>query len=213
MRAQTAAPPAATDSTPKPITGSSPAAAVSKRRLADYHRGLAWMLVVGVAVAGLMWLFLATRDPGPVTVPNFTGRSITQANALADDLGLEVIEKPQVSTKPAGEVLSQSIAASVRVASGETVTLFVSNGTPPCCEVPRLLGLSQEQAAEELRDAGLVLGEVGSLTTGDFDPGTVIGQEPDEGETEPPGTEVDIVVAKEPKGRGKGNGNGDGGND
>jgi eukaryotic-like serine/threonine-protein kinase len=208
MRAQTAAPAAATDSTPTPITGSSPAAAVSKRRRADYRRGLVWLLLVGVAVAGLLWLFLATRDLGPVTVPNFAGRNITQAKALADDLGLEVIEKPQASAKPAGEVLSQSIAASVRVASGETVTLFVSNGTPPCCKVPRLLGLSQEQAAEELRDAGLVLGEVGSLTTGDVDPGTVIGQEPDQGETQPRGTEVDIVVAKEPKGKGNGKGNG-----
>jgi eukaryotic-like serine/threonine-protein kinase len=200
----------ATPPTPTPITGSSPAAAVSKRRRRDYRRGLIWLLLVAVAVAGATWLLLAMRGSGPVTVPDFKGMKIAQAKALADDLGLVVVEQGSPSSRPEGEVLSQNIAAKVRVASGETVTLFVSNGTPPCCTVPRLLGLSEEQATEELRDAGLALGKVGSLTTGDVDPGTVIGQEPDEGETEPPGTEVDIVVAKEPEGRGKGNGKGNG---
>ncbi|MGH2795681.1 MAG: PASTA domain-containing protein, partial [Actinomycetota bacterium] len=58
---------------------------------------------------------------------------------------------------------------------------------------------------------GLVLGDVTELATEEFDENTVIGQEPDEGETKPEGSEVDIVVAKKPEGRGKGNGNGNGG--
>ncbi len=208
MRAQTATP--ATDSTPTPITGSSPAAAVSKRRLADYRRGLLWLLLVGVAVAGLAWLVLTSRDPGPVTVPNFIGRNITQAKAMADELGLKVVERPQASAKPEGEVLSQSIPANVPVASGVSVTLTISNGAPPCCKVPNLEGLSEGQAAAKLKAAGLVLGDVGSLTTSDQDPGTVISQVPGAGATRPPGSKVDIVVAKEPEERGKGKGKGNG---
>ncbi|MEX2555242.1 MAG: Stk1 family PASTA domain-containing Ser/Thr kinase [Actinomycetota bacterium] len=210
LRAQTATPPAAAGSPLTPITGSSPAAAVSKRRLGDYRRGLLWAVLLAVAVSGIALLVLASRDPGPVTVPDFTGRNITQAKALADELGLNVVEKPQASAKPEGDVLSQSIPADVHVASGVTVTLVTSNGVPPCCKVPNLDGLSQSQAAAKLKDAGLVLGDVGSLTTSDDDPGTVISQTPGAGVTKPPGTEVDIVIAKEPEGRGKGKGKGNG---
>ena len=209
VRAQPESP--ASPTAPTAITGSSPAAAVSKRRLRDYRRALIWLLLVAVAVAGGILLLLSMRDDGPVTVPDFKGMKIAQAKALADDLGLVVVEQGRQSARPKGEVLSQNIAAQVRVASGETVTLYVSSGEPPCCKVPNLRDLSEEQAKKALTDANLVLGEVTTLTTSDVEPGTVLGQEPDAGETKPPGSEVDIVVAKEPEGRGNGKkkGNGD----
>ena len=194
----------ATPATPSdPITGAAPAAAVSRRRRRDYRRALVWLLLVAVAVAGATWLAFAIKGPGPVTVPDFKGMTIGQAKALADDLGLVVVEQRRASSKPEGEVLSQNIAANVRVASGETVTLFVSSGEAPCCKVPNLLGLSEEQAKKALEDANLVLGKVDTLSTSDMEPGTVLGQEPDADETKPPGTEVDIVVAEEPRGKGK----------
>ncbi|MGH2785284.1 MAG: Stk1 family PASTA domain-containing Ser/Thr kinase [Actinomycetota bacterium] len=189
-------------------TGKSPAAKVSARRRRDYRRGALWLIVVAVIVGLGTVGILALSGNGPVRVPSFKGMQISDARALAGQLGLEVIRTDRPSGEPEGEVLSQNIAPGVRVASGGQVTLIVSTGTPPCCRVPLLLGLSKGEAEDALKAFGLELGDVSELTTEEFDEGTVIGQEPDAEETKPQGTEVDIVVAKNPD-RGKGKGNND----
>lgn len=197
--------------TTTPVTGSSPAEAVARRRRRDYRRGLVWLLVVAV-LAGLLglgaWGLIALGRSEPATMPNFEGMQIARAKAIASDLGLVAVEVRRASERPEGEIISQDIAPDVRVAKGERVTLVVSTGTPPCCTVPNVLNLSEEDAKAAIRDAGFEVGQVTELTVEGVEAGTVIGQDPDGGETKPSGTEVDIVVAKEPR-RGKGKGNGD----
>jgi len=124
-----------------------------------------------------------------------------------------VTQSLEESREPKGEVLSQSVAEGVRIARGETVTLSVSSGVAPCCRVPDLEGLSENEAKEALEDARLALGSVDEQETDEGEKGTVIDQDPAPNETKPEGTEVDIVVAREPEGRGKGKRGNGGGND
>lgn len=192
--------------TPDAITGVSPAKAVSERRRRDYKRVLVWLLLVAAGVGLAIWILLALGGNGSVQVPDFRGKQFAEAKALADDLGLVVVEARQPSSRLAGEVLSQSIAPEVPVAEGATVTLSVSTGPPPCCKVPDLAGKTEGQARTALAAVDLELGEV-TEEESDADEGTVIGQDPNPGETLDPEDKVDIVLAK---GRGKGKGNGKG---
>ena len=201
---------------PAAVTGLAPAGAVSKRRKRDYKRGLLWLVAVAAMVAlGMVGILALGGDGGPVAVPEFKGLQYADAKARAEKLGLDVVRSLRNSRRPEGEVLSQNIVAGVRVPRGEAVTLFVSNGRAPCCVVPNLRGMDREDAEKAIEDANLTLGKVDFFTTDRFDPGEVIGQDPAPDETKPEGTEVDIVVAREPegggKGKGKGNGNGNGG--
>ena len=196
--------------TPAAVTGLAPAPAVAERRKREYKRGLLWALLLAIAAGLTGWLLLAGLSSGPVTMPDFKGKQIADAKALAEDLGLKVLTDPKNSERPKGEVIGQNVAPQVRVAEGQTVTLIVSTGTPPCCTVPNLRGLSEEDARQKIEDAGLEVGKVTHVEQDpdQIDPGTVYNQSPDGGETKPRGTEVDMFVAKEPRGKGKGNGNG-----
>jgi serine/threonine-protein kinase len=201
------------EATPAAVTGLAPAATVSERRKRDYRRGVLWLAVVAALVSlGTFGILALGGEGGPVRVPGFEGMRYEAAKAQAEELDLVVLRSLRNSRRPEGEVLSQNIAAGIRVPRGETLTLFVSNGRAPCCVVPNLLGMTQKEAEDALEDARLDLGSVDELSTDQFDPGTVIGQEPDPDATKPEGSEVDIVVAREPEGKGKGkrgNGGGD----
>src|SRR5204862_435004 len=58
--------------------------------------------------------------------------------------------------------------------------------------VPRVLGLSLQEASDQLKKAGL------QVPAGDANPGTVVGQKPAAGTLAAAGTVVDIVVARSP---------------
>lgn len=197
---------------PAAVTGLAPAGAVSERRKRDYRRGVLWLVAVAALVSlGMFGILALGGDGGPVRVPNFEGMQIEDARSLADDLGLVVSQSLREAGAPEGEVISQNIAAGVRIERGQTVTLIVSSGPPPCCTVPDLEGMTEEEAKEALADAGLVLGAKDEQETDEAEKGTVIDQNPAPNETKPEGTEVDIVVAKEPDDKGRGNGKGNGG--
>ena len=68
-------------------------------------------------------------DPG--TTPNFVGVDRAVAIPLIEDLGLElsVVESPSATAR-AGEVFQQAPEPGTLIASGEVVTLVVSQGPP-----------------------------------------------------------------------------------
>jgi len=62
--------------------------------------------------------------------------------------------------------------------------------------VPNMLGLSPADARTRLELEGLVLGTVTRRRTNEAAPGIVLEQRPAAGTLAPPGTVVDIVVAR-----------------
>ena len=111
------------------------------------------------------------------SVPDLYGLSESQARALLESRKLYVAKvNYAVSNSPVGTVISQDVAPYTDVAEGSTVTFTVSLGnaaTPK--HVPDLYGLSIEEASQKLREVGLVLG--GIFTVSSAAPaGTVVTQ-------------------------------------
>jgi len=90
-----------------------------------------WLAVFGLAVlAGLaVWFFvLHHRGNHGKVVPAVVGQPQRQAVATLTGNGLNVQEIVGPSSRPRGIVVSQKPGGGSRVASGQTVTLHVSNG-------------------------------------------------------------------------------------
>jgi len=94
--------------------------------------------------------------------------------------------------------LTAGPAAGDALPPGTGVTLVISRGEATIT-VPDLLGMSQADARVRLEMEALQLGSVTRRRTSDASPGTVVGQRPAAGTLAPPGTAVDIVVARSPQ--------------
>jgi len=134
--------------------------------------------------------------PAPVQVPTVDGLAQKRAVAQLTAAGLvvdRVVEQAD-DTVPAGDVISTSPAAGQSVASGSSVTVFVSSG-PEQTTVPDVVGLTQQQAQQTLGSRGfdVKISEHGSTTA---TAGTVLSQTPAGGKRVDPGSTVAIVVAR-----------------
>src|SRR6185437_16927468 len=100
-----------------------------------------WLAVFGLAViAGLLvWFFVFHhRGHNGKVVPAVVGQPQRQAVATLTGDGLNVQEIVGPSSRPRGVVVSQKPGGGSRVASGQTVTLHVSNGHSLAVGAPRI---------------------------------------------------------------------------
>ena len=126
--------------------------------------------------------------PAPRELPNLAGKSYDEAVSALDALDLEA-ERIDVYTDDddsAGRVTATDPAAGVKVTRGTTITITVSKGQPA---VPKLIGLSADEAAAALQAVGLQVG-------GKFGPsgGEVFVAIPSEGTKVKPGGSVTIYL-------------------
>jgi beta-lactam-binding protein with PASTA domain len=90
-----------------------------------------------------------------VGVPEVTGRSLADATAILGAGHLQARpERVFDDNVPKGRAVGTEPGAGSSVPWGSTVVLRVSKG-PDLVEVPRVVGLSREEATERLREAGL----------------------------------------------------------
>jgi beta-lactam-binding protein with PASTA domain len=90
-----------------------------------------------------------------VGVPEVTGRSLADATAILGAGHLQARpERVFDDNVPKGRAVGTEPGAGSSVPWGSTVVLRVSKG-PDLVEVPRVVGLSKEEATERLREAGL----------------------------------------------------------
>ncbi|WBB65691.1 Stk1 family PASTA domain-containing Ser/Thr kinase [Micromonospora sp. WMMD812] len=131
--------------------------------------------------------------PNVKQFPNVVGSSFENAKELLEGQGYKVakpVEKD--SPKEAGTVIASSPEAGKQVAEGAEVTLTVSKGNVG--EVPRVIGSTEDDAREELEDAGYRV----SVRPGDEVPadqaGRVQRQNPEPGKELAKGKTVTIEV-------------------
>ncbi len=141
----------------------------------------------------------ATPSASQFELPDWQDKPVAQVRSEADDLGLVIgstddepsdrIEDGRVirTDPPAGELVSQ----------GETIDLVVSSGAESV-DVPRLIGQTEDQAAQTLQNADLELGQVTREFSSDQPDGRVIRSDPPQGVAVEPGSQVDIVVSRGP---------------
>jgi eukaryotic-like serine/threonine-protein kinase len=128
-------------------------------------------------------------------VPDVTGLNQTTACNLLGQKGFQcgAITTQASSTVPKNDVISTSPAPGAQEPSNANVNLVVSSG-PSSVLVPYVIGDTQAQAASALTSSGLSPVVICQLTLDPSQDGLVQAQSPNGGQTESPGTTVDITV-------------------
>jgi beta-lactam-binding protein with PASTA domain/predicted Ser/Thr protein kinase len=141
---------------------------------------------------------VVSSGPEIIALPDFTGMTERDAISELTELGLKYsIEDEFDEEVESGVVIRTDPVAGVEVLSGDTILLVVSQGLSPV-EVPNLLGLTREEAAQVLEEVGLVL-RVSNATQPVADPiqdGRVVSQIPSAGVTASPGDTVTVTLGK-----------------
>jgi len=131
--------------------------------------------------------------PIPIEVPVLVGRREADAAALLRDSRLRAGEiRFRESIEPRGVVVDQAPQAGRRVNADSTVDLWVA--MPRRTLVPDVRGRSQRAAADALRQAGLVVGDVRERES-QASRGTVTDQQPVPGVQVEAGTAVSLSIA------------------
>jgi eukaryotic-like serine/threonine-protein kinase len=122
-----------------------------RRRWPWFTLGLLLLMAAGV----LAYLALTGAfAPDKAQVPRVTGEQLLRARVMLERAGFQVRETRVRSRRPFDQVIDQEPNAGEEAEEGSIVTLVVSNG-PGEVLVPRVAGLPQKQAIDEMEDAGL----------------------------------------------------------
>ena len=141
----------------------------------------------------------ADEEAEEVTVPNVVGDSSDSAMSALEDAGLVVSREFQYdSSVEAGIVISQTPEGGSTAKEGDTVTIYVSQGTETV-RVPDVRGMSQQEAQTELGNAGLNIGSVSEEYSDSVDAGLVISQSVSQGSYADVGTRVNLVISRGPE--------------
>ncbi|MGH3059648.1 MAG: Stk1 family PASTA domain-containing Ser/Thr kinase [Gaiellaceae bacterium] len=165
------------------------------------RRWVPWLLVLLLLAAAAFagwWVYSQIQEQleasEPVSVPNVEGIERQLAVERIEGAGLQAeVEEQASSDVEANFVISQSPDAGARIAQGETVTIVVSTG-PRLVQVPRVVGLTFEEAIEVLEDAGLDWRRVNVFSP--QEEGIVASQNPRADEQVEEGTEIVIRVSQ-----------------
>jgi serine/threonine-protein kinase len=165
------------------------------------RRWVPWLLVLLLLAAAALagwWVYNQIQEQleasEPVTVPLVEGLERELAVERIERVGLEAeVQEEASSDVDVNVVISQQPDEGTRIAQGETVTIVVSTG-PRLVQVPRVVGLTFEEAIESLEDAGLDWRRVNVFS--ERDEGIVASQDPRPDEEVEEGTEVVIRVSQ-----------------
>jgi serine/threonine-protein kinase len=135
-------------------------------------------------------LVLSSGKPD-VTIPQVVGMTFKDAKAMLEGDDLQVKRNDVEDDHPKGQVLSSNPTPNTTVASGTTVTLDVSKGPKA---VPKVVGMTQDQAEQAIRAAGFKPVETDDDSSTQ-PAGTVTKQSPPDGTTQAQGLPVVIWVS------------------
>lgn len=164
------------------------------------RRGLVLLMVALLLVAGAgvgAWWFLDGRY---TSTPGVLGMTRSAAEQRLDEAGLDVTwgDKAYSETVPAGRVVATDPEPGSKVLDGGAVTVVLSLGKERY-DVPKLEGLTVDQAQDALTETHLAFGTTTEKWSDTVDKGVVIASAPKAGTTLRPDAAVDLVVSKGPK--------------
>lgn len=139
-----------------------------------------------------------SRGQQIVTMPDFTDKSASQSISKLYDMGLKVNEhRINSATVAIGRVVYTDPSAGAQVAADETVNVYVSKGPEvKPTSVPNLIGQTLQSAEKLLDQRGLVLGTIEEVAS-DWPAGTIVSQDPVEGDWQMEGTAINVQISKE----------------
>lgn len=138
------------------------------------------------------------KEKVEVEVPDVTGQSARTAQAELEQAGFKVARRTQSDDQtPRGAVIKTTPDAGEKAEQGSTVVMYVSTGRETV-KVPDVVNLSEQDAKNALRQAGLKVNVQKGPPEGDIPEGSVFRQLPPAGQEVAPGTTVTIFVAENP---------------
>ena len=131
-----------------------------------------------------------SQGPAPVTVMDYTGKPLTDAQTFFDAAGLKVKVTKEVNDKtiPKGSIVTQT-PKDGELPRGSTVSVTVSKG-PRMVVIPNVRRLSADLAKKKLQDAGF---KVQTVTL--FFASMATGTKPGAGQQAPEGSTVTLYLA------------------
>lgn len=135
-----------------------------------------------------------------IPVPNVVGKSENEARSIlrAEAFVVEVTKEFSKEV-PLGDVIRQEPVAGQKLLPGEKVLIIVSDGEQLVkIKMPNLIGKTLTSAEQTLNTSKLILGSVTNEESGEYLPGQVIRQSVKPGIDIIQGSNVDLVIAKEP---------------
>jgi eukaryotic-like serine/threonine-protein kinase len=131
-----------------------------------------------------------------VTVPDVTGKDVTDAVSRLADAQLKAKVVRVDNNAPQDQVLRQSPSGGTSVDQGSTVTVQVSKGPQPIA-VPNVVGESFDTANSQLQAACFAV--LKHVVESSQPANTVIASHPAANTSQPPGTTITLDVSKGPK--------------
>lgn len=162
-----------------------------RRRLAT----LVLLIALTISGTGAWWMLEGRFVPTPV----LTGLAQAEAVQTAEGQGLGVQSTEAFSeTVPAGVVISTDPGAGADVLRSGTVDMVVSKG-PERFAMPRVIGLSQDDAAKVLAESNLAVGTVNEAWHEELAPGLVSQASAEAGEPMRRDARIDLTLSKGPR--------------
>ena len=142
---------------------------------------------------------LATPIPAAFKAPTFTGKTLAEAQALADSGGLKLdIQYDRTTNQPNGTVLSQAPPPGSSVLPGDQIFLIVAKPGPTVL-VPDAQGVAEADAVNLLLDSDLEPGTRTQAFDADVAAGAIVSTDPAAGKEVARGSSVDYVVSSGPE--------------
>ena len=163
-------------------------------------RAAAWIVLVVlllvVAGVGGHWWWTEYGPGSYLTMPETTGRTLTDVQADLDALGLHTqVEEEFSDDVDTGSVTRSDPEGGSSVHKRAEVQLYVSKGVD-MKTVPELTGKSQDEAQRSLIEVGLTVGAITDAYSEDVPQGQVISQSVAAGTSLAHDSAVDIVLSK-----------------
>ncbi|WP_429885708.1 DUF7453 family protein [Geoalkalibacter halelectricus] len=140
--------------------------------------------------------FVVSLGPAPIAVPNLKDMEQGEAEALilATDLNIGEVTTQYSDTVVEGSIIDQQPKAGELVERGSPVDLVISRGPAPIT-VPDLIGTEQDEAENQILEAGLEVGLISNVFSDMVPQGMIVAQQPAAGTSVEEGTPVDLVVS------------------
>ncbi|MFC9804982.1 Stk1 family PASTA domain-containing Ser/Thr kinase [Streptomyces griseoaurantiacus] len=173
-----------------------------RRRQKKSNTSTILLVVAGVLVllgAILIGKYLFTGDgsnDNGVSVPNFVGKTLKDAQQQADniDLKLATTKKP-CDDQPKGNICSQSQEPDSEAKKGDTIDVVVSTGAPKVA-VPSVVGDSLDDATAKLESDKYQFDVKTKTKESSEEPNTVLEQDPSLGTEVEKGSTITLTIAK-----------------
>ena len=155
---------------------------------------VAVLVIAGIIGLGAL-LGWFSGDSEEIKVLNFVGRTFEEAQALAQETGLEIARGEDVYSpdQEEGKITSQNPTADSVVSPGKLITVYVSKGKKDGV-VPKIVGMDYKGASEYLKTFGFELGIV-KTESSTLPENVIIEQSVEEGSTASKGTKIDVTVS------------------